>query len=216
MDDNAAKDAILLEALSNVVFDGWTDRALRDGVAAAGLSPAQGRRAFPNGVPDLVDHLADWADRQMEAAIAASDAVNTMGMTERVGFAVRARLEASTPYQEAIRRAAALLALPTFAPLAARLTYRPVDRIWPAVGDRSTDFNFYTKRALLAGVLTTTTLYWMNDRSEDRQASWAFLDRRLRSIVWIGGLVRRAGSISQLAEAPFRLAGALRSRVVGT
>ena len=214
MDANAAKDAILLQALNNVVFDGWTDRALRDSVAAAGLTPAQGRRAFPNGVLDLVDHLADWADRQMEAAMTAADAAD-MGMTERVGLAVRARLEASAPYQEAIRRAATLLALPSYAPLAARLTYRTVDRIWYAVGDRATDFNFYTKRALLAGVLTTTTLYWMNDGSEDHQASWAFLDRRLQSIVWIGGLVRRAGSIGRLAEAPFRLAGALRSRVVG-
>lgn len=33
-----------------------------------------------------------------------------------------------------------------------------VDDIWYWAGDRSTDFNWYTKRALLAGIYTSTGL----------------------------------------------------------
>ena len=71
---------------------------------------------------------------------------------ERVNHAVRARLEVLAPHKEAARRAAAFLAPPQNAPLAARLMMQSVDAMWRAAGDRSSDFSYYTKRAMLGGV----------------------------------------------------------------
>jgi len=51
------------------------------------------------------------------------------------------------------------------------------------VGDRSTDFNFYTKRALLLGVHSATVLYALGDKSEDHKNTWAFLDRRIGDVI---------------------------------
>jgi ubiquinone biosynthesis protein COQ9 len=76
-----------------------------------------------------------------------------------------------------------MLALPFNGPLALRLLYRTVDAIWYAAGDTSTDFNFYSKRALLGGVFSSTMLYWLNDRSPDDEATWAFLERRLADVM---------------------------------
>ena len=77
------------------------------------------------------------------------------------------------------RRAAALalLSLPFNAGLALKLLYKTVDAMWYAAGDTSTDFNFYTKRATLAGVYSSTLLYWLNDRSPGSEATWASCDR---------------------------------------
>jgi ubiquinone biosynthesis protein COQ9 len=50
--------------------------------------------------------------------------------------------------------------------------------MWRAAGDAATEFNFYTKRGLLAGVYASTLLYWLDDSSDDCAATWAFLDRR--------------------------------------
>ena len=58
-----------------------------------------------------------------------------------------------------------------------------VDAIWYAAGDTSSDFNFYTKRATLAGVFSSTLFYWLNDRSEGDAATWAFLDRRIDDVM---------------------------------
>ena len=82
-----------------------------------------------------------------------------------------------------VLRALALLALPLNAPLALKLLYRTVDAMWYAAGDTSADFNFYTKRATLAAVYSSTLLYWLNDRSPDNEASWAFLDRRIENVM---------------------------------
>ncbi len=68
------------------------------------------------------------------------------------------------PHREAVRRGLSFLALPVNAPLGAKLLYRTVDDIWYAAGDRAADFSFYTKRGLLAGVVASTTLYWLDDR----------------------------------------------------
>ena len=102
------------------------------------------------------------------------------------------RLAQNRPHKEAIRRALALLALPSHARLAAACTARTVDAIWHAAGDRSADFSWYTKRAILAAVYGATLLYWLRDGSEDDAATLAFLDRRLSGVGRIGALRRRA------------------------
>src|SRR4029077_14179482 len=85
--------------------------------------------------------------------------------------------------REAARRALALLALPLNAGLGLKLLYRTVDAMWYAAGDTSADFNFYTKRAILAGVYSSTLLYWLNDRAEGSEATWSFLDRRIDDVM---------------------------------
>ena len=55
--------------------------------------------------------------------------------------------------------------------------------MWRAAGDTATDYNFYTKRALLAGVHASTLLYWLDDRSAGTAATWAFLERRIADVM---------------------------------
>jgi ubiquinone biosynthesis protein COQ9 len=87
------------------------------------------------------------------------------------------------PHKEAARRAAALLSLPMHASLGAKLVYRTVDAMWRAAGDTSTDFNFYTKRGILAGVYGATAMRWFNDAGEDEAATDAFLAARIENVM---------------------------------
>lgn len=181
----ALRDAVLLAALPNVIFDGWSLATLNDGARAAGLTDFDVARAFPGGEAEAVAHFADWADRQMLAALAAAD-LPSMKISRRVHFAVRARFEALAPHKEAVRRAIGFCALPAHCALGPKTLYNAVDAVWFGVGDASTDYNFYTKRALLAAVLTATTLYWLEDASDDSAESWAFLERGLSGAMGFG------------------------------
>jgi ubiquinone biosynthesis protein COQ9 len=60
-----------------------------------------------------------------------------------------------------------------------------VDLIWRRAGDKAVDFNFYSKRALLAAVLSSTTLCWLDDKSENHTKTWEFLDRRISDVMRI-------------------------------
>ena len=178
------RDRLLLAALPHVPFDGWSEKALTAAAVDLGLEPEDARQVFPGGPVALVAYHAAYADRQMEEALKESD-LAAMRVRERIAHAVRIRLEGNAAHREAIRAALPVLAQPGNGPHALHSLYRTVDTIWFATGDKSTDFGFYTKRALLAGVYLSTLLYWLNDGSEDAQATWGFLDRRIADVMRI-------------------------------
>ncbi len=193
------QDRLLLAALNHVPFDGWTRAVLDRALADCGEDEAAAYRAFPEGVPDMVAHFTDWADRNMEAELATWD-LDGMKIRERIATAIRVRLTLCAPHRDAVRLAAAHLARPENYALAARLTYNTVDAMWHAIGDTATDFSWYTKRATLAGVYTSTLLVWLDDRSEDFADTWAFLDRRIEDVIRFGKT--RARVTKQLEQVP--------------
>lgn len=195
----ARRDAILLGTLPDVAFDGWTLAALRRGAELAGFEPEAALASFPRGPVQAIEHMSAWADREMLARLAELD-LDSMRVRDRVTLAVRTRLELLSPYKEAVRRSVAVLALPGNATIGPRLVYGTVDAIWYACGDTSTDYNFYSKRLLLSGVLTTTTLVWLDDRSEGEGDSWAFLDRRIEDVMRIGKAIGQSRSLSGVME----------------
>jgi len=199
------RDAIIEAALIHVAFDGWTPRTLRAAAVDAGFEAAQADRAFPGGAADAVAHWCDLADRRMEEALTHSG-TEGLRLHERVARAIRLRLEQWEMDREAVRRAVAVLSLPTNSRLALRCTYRTVDTIWWAVGDASTDLNFYTKRLQLAGVYSATLLYWLDDSSEGAEDTWAFLDRRLDAIVRLHRARGRVKAVAGKVPNPFRAA----------
>jgi ubiquinone biosynthesis protein COQ9 len=186
------RDAAIEAMLPNVPFDGWTIRALRAGLAAAGLPEDDATILFPGGAADMIAVFCDLADRRM---IAAAASLTETGLSARVRATIAWRLTMNRPHKEAIRRATAVLALPGNTRTAAAVTARTVDAIWQAAGDRSADFSWYTKRAILMAVYSATVLFWLHDTSDDDAATRAFIDRRMRGV---GRLLRargRAGSL---------------------
>jgi len=184
MDDTQKKDVLLLALLPAVPFDGWTRAAMREAAARAGLDAEAAETLFPKGPRDVVAWFSRWADRETLAALT-SRKMQHLRTSERIALGVRTRLQTLLPHREVVRRSLALMALPQNLPLGAKLLYETVDTLWHAAGDKSTDFNFYTKRGLLAGVYAATTLYWLDDRSDGQAATNAFLARRLAEVLAI-------------------------------
>src|SRR5215471_19142205 len=160
-------------AIGEVPFEGWSAAALRRAGHDLGLTPGDVEDAFPGGARDLIEYWAALNDEHMIEGLAKVD-LGAFKLRQRVSLAIRLRLTHIATQREAMRRSLSFLALPQNAALGARLLYRTVDTIWYAVGDRSTDASFYTKRALLAGVYAATVLYWIDDRSDGAEETWAF------------------------------------------
>lgn len=197
------RDEILLAALPHVPFDGWTRRAMRRGAQDAGYEASAADRAFPYGAADMVAHYSDLADRRMTEELARRD-IGKMKIRERIAIAIRVRLEQAAPHKEAVRRALSMLALPSNAPAAMRALYRTVDAVWRAAGDASTDWNFYTKRGLLAGVYGATVLCWLDDVSEGSAETWEFLDRRIADVMRVPQITGRVRGAFDRIVRPFQ------------
>jgi ubiquinone biosynthesis protein COQ9 len=182
------RDRLLEAALAHVPFDGWSRRSLFAGAADLGLEPSVARRLFPRAGDDLLVHVERWADRQMLARVGPLD---DLRVRERIARLVRTRLEVLGPHREAMRRATAARLLPGNGLAACGSLWRTVDLMWSAAGDDARDASYYTKRSLLAAVWTATFLFWLEDRSEGCQDTWAFLGRRIDNVMQIGRLRTR-------------------------
>ncbi|NKB50386.1 MAG: COQ9 family protein [Alphaproteobacteria bacterium] len=208
----AERRAILAKALEHVPFDGWSDRSLRQGAADAGFDDTLLRRAFPGGPADAIEFWSAETDREMVAALAEQD-IGALKIRERIGAGVRWRLESLAPHREAVRRALSHLGQPQHAALGLRCLYRTVDEMWHAAGDTATDFNFYSKRGLLAGVYTSTVLFWLDDESDDHAATWLFLDRRIADAMRIPKVTGRLGKIPAAIPRPGRFVRRVREHL---
>jgi ubiquinone biosynthesis protein COQ9 len=195
---------ILDAAVRHVPFDGWTLTAWMRGAADAGVSGDDARRLYPGGSGPMIACHSRLADQRMLVVLEKRD-LEALRTRERITLAVRGRLEQALGDREAVRRGVSLLAMPLNAPLATRLLYRTVDAMWLAAGDDSTDYNHYTKRALLAGVYGAVLLYWLNDRSEGCADTWAFLDRRIADAMKAPELMAAPGRLFRYLPNPAKL-----------
>jgi len=188
---------------------GWNEAAYRAAVAEAGLSEGEAALACPRGAFDLYDAFADRADKAMLTALEEID-LASMRYRDRVRAAVQVRLEAQTPYKEAARAMTRALAQPFRAPEAGRLVWRTADRIWRALGDTSTDENFYSKRAILAGVLAATYTRWFGDDSPGHEQTWAFLNDRIDNVMQFEKFKARLKPISEGVQSAVGVAARFR------
>ena len=167
---------------AHAVFDGWDTEALAMAAAEIGVPASRARLAFPGGATDMIDAWFDAIDRATASAFPL-ERIETMKIRQRIRDLVSYRFEIIHPHKEALRRALAILAQPQNLALAARLAWRAADRMWRIAGDRATDFNHYSKRAILSGVYASTTLVYLDDDSDDLTATRAFLDRRIDDVM---------------------------------
>ena len=140
------KDNLLDAALDHVAFDGWSDPPFEAAAQDAGCDIATAELWFPRKGLDLAMAFHLRGDKMMRDRLDQED-LQSMRFRDRVAAGVRYRLEAVVHEQEAVRRGSTLFALPQNAAHGAKLIWGTADAIWTALGDTSTDHNWYTKRA---------------------------------------------------------------------
>jgi ubiquinone biosynthesis protein COQ9 len=182
---------------AHAAFDGWSVEALAMAASELGVPAARARLAFPGGAVQMIDAWFDSIDIAMLEAFP-PERIAAMKIRDRIRELVLFRLARIHPHREALRRATAILAQPQNLAAAAKLGWRAADRMWRVAGDKATDFNHYSKRAILTGVYGSTMLVYLDDNSEDLADTRAFLNRRIDDVMsfekvkasWRGGRER--------------------------
>lgn len=190
----SARRSILNRALERAPFEGWTPVMLNRAAADAGVSRPELAAAIPGGVADMFRYWSLLCDEAMAARMS-GDAFAAMKIREKVTFAISERLSMLRPHKEAARRAAATLALPAFASVGAEIAWKTCDAVWRGLNDTSNDFNYYSKRATLLAVWTSTFARWLADDSADEVATRDFLARRIENVMQIEKIKAEARKI---------------------
>jgi len=172
------------EIAAAAAFDGWSDAALEHAAAANGVDIDVARLVFPGGSMEMIEAWIDTIDVAMEAEHSL-ESLADLKIRDRIRTLVIARLKAVTGMEVSLRRAQAVMAMPQNAPKALAMGWRSADKMWRLAGDNATDYNHYTKRAMLAGIYAATLAVFIDDESEGRAETHAFLDRRIDGVMKI-------------------------------
>jgi len=188
-------------ALALAPDQGWTWPMTYAAGQAAGLSAGETELLLPHGPRDLAALLSRRHDRMALAALADVDPAS-LKIRERIRRAVEARLRAAAVDTPAVTRWQGFLALPTNAPLGLRLAWESADALWRWAGDRATDANHYSKRAILAEILITSLAIWLR---QGKDAALAALDRRIEAVMAFERFKARVGKggLGQLVAETF-------------
>ncbi|MXO84476.1 COQ9 family protein [Altererythrobacter aurantiacus] len=166
----------------SAVFDGWGGEALIMAAEMEGADPDVARLAFPGGAMDMIGAWIERIDRDMARELPQAKLAE-LKIRERIRTLVQYRLDAVDGQEEALRSALAIMAMPQNAPRALRTGWHSADVMWRLAGDTATDYNHYTKRAILASIYGATLAVFVNDETMDKSETRAFLDRRIDGVM---------------------------------
>lgn len=213
MDQPASLDDLRLRLAPGIAdaaaFDGWSDVAVRDAAAAAGIDPDAAVFAFSGGAMQMIEAWVRTVDAAMQAALPA-DQIAALKIRERIRTLVQFRLDAISHQKEALRRALSIMASPQNAPRTLALGWRSADAMWRLAGDTATDYNHYTKRMTLGSIYAATLAVYVNDSSDDHAETKAFLDRRIEGIMQFEKAKARLLRPREEMFSPARFLGRLR------
>ena len=168
---------VLDQALKLIPREGWTSLMVMNAGKAAGLNAGETGLLLPHGPADLAALLSRRHDA---AALAALGDPEGLKIRERIARGVAARLDAACADEAAVRRLNGWFALPQNMALGARLAWESADQVWRWAGDVATDENHYSKRLLLAGILSGALAIRFASGPE---AARTFTDARIENVM---------------------------------
>lgn len=186
----------LLEALA---FDRLSFTLLREIASEMDLPASYIEARFPDGCESAAKALSNHFTAQMMSRLSALDKDN-LKIRERILESVMARFEVMEPHREAVRQLAIYWSRPTRILSGGGVLWDVADTMWVWAGDTSKDYNHYTKRGLLSGVLSSSMLFWLQlpeDHADKLGTTRAFVARRIENVLKIGTFVGRFTSKKQ-------------------
>ena len=182
---SALKDKILVNALALIPFDGWSKASFETAADKANIDLATAYRIFPKGESDLANYFHVYGDQQMLDKLEMTD-LSGLRYSEKIAEAVWFRVSAFEDYQVQqviLKKAFATFLVPSNLLPGTKLVWDTADKIWNFMGDTSEDYNWYTKRMILSGIVSSSLLFYIGDNSEEFVDTRDFINRRIADVM---------------------------------
>eukprot|EP00124_Ichthyophonus_hoferi_P003315 Ihof_evm8s281 gene=Ihof_evmTU8s281 len=190
------KQQVLAAALPLVPTYGWTTLCISKGAETIGVN-AMVNGLCAGGPADLIEYFLVDSGKNLARKLDRMDlqrAGARLNVTQRIRAGIVTRLELTMPYVAQWPQALAIMGSTLEGKMKLiRSLGRLSDEIWYQAGDRSTDFNWYSKRGTLAALYSSSELFMIQDKSVSFADTMTFLDHRLKDLASISGLQAEVG-----------------------
>ncbi|KAF2650939.1 ubiquinone biosynthesis protein COQ9 [Lophiostoma macrostomum CBS 122681] len=189
------ESAILSAALSHVPDHGFTTAALTLGARDVGYLDVS-TNILPRGVFDLVNYHLVMQRLALKDTVqfpAEAESGKKLGTGAKVRTLILARLRANESIIHRWQEALAIMAQPTYVPASLAELARLADEIWFLAGDTSVDTSWYTKRASLSAIYSSSEVFMTQDTSQNFRDTEQFLDARMEDVMKMGSIFGALG-----------------------
>ena len=193
---------ILNEIKPNIISEGWNDNLIINFSKLSKNSLDELQVLFPDGYEELLQLYLDQINENMTDKSKKLDLLR-LKVHERIREIIKLRLKIMLKEKKIISKTFLYLLIPTNYKLASKNLYRTIDQIWFLAGDNSTDFNFYSKRIILASIYTNTILHFINNDKIDK--TYNFLDSQLKRVSKIPKIKKGIKNIISVVPKIFKL-----------
>jgi len=196
IDLNKTRSDIFDLSMQYIIINGWNNNLFKLITQNNNYKYEEIISLFPNGYVDLLKYFFERLNQELTFSFNNSNFL-TLKTHEKIREIILLRLKNYNTKKKIIKRTYFTLLLPINSKIASLLLYKTIDQMWYIAGDSSTDFNYYSKRAILAAIYSSTVLYWINNDYNFKKTK-IFLDNKLLQVFRITRIKRRFKNISNL------------------
>jgi ubiquinone biosynthesis protein COQ9 len=180
------KQEILRIFLKNAPFEGWSHSNLINSSKACNHPKEYYKLLFPNDIKSLTTYFNKTINENLTQIFNEKKENKTLKISEKIATLIEIKFSLYQKSKESIRCLFQYNLLPQNILCSQKSLWQTCNQIWYLAGDTSTDFNYYTKRSLLAFVYSSSLLYYLSDESENFSETKKFIRRKLDSVLKIG------------------------------
>ncbi len=193
LDSIENKRKILAQFLEICAFEGWSNATLSKACELSAIDVKFLPLIFENGCLDLIEFYIAEQSYKLSATIEATPDFAGFKVREKIKFALYSLFENEKKHQLVLQRLRNFyfdlknFSGAEYGPRPLFMAFKHVgkvsDFIWDAIGDKSTDFNFYTKRLTLSKIILQTFVIFIKDESEDLSVTRKFIDLQIEKVM---------------------------------
>jgi len=139
---------------------------------------------FPKGINDVFLYLNEMISLKLRNQT--KEKLKKLSVSEKIKFLLLKRLELLDKEKINYKVVLRYLILPKNLLFTSNLLFKICDEIWFLAGDKSLDFNYYSKRMILMNIYSTGLIYWVFDKSPNKLKSQKFIDKQIKNVSKIG------------------------------
>ena len=137
---------------------------------------------FPEGNKDLQKYSLEQLNIELQEYCKSIDLIR-LPLHKRIRKILLSKIEIMKKEKNFYKKIFLNSLLPNKSVSLPKQLYKSIDQIWYLAGDTSVDFNFYTKRLILAGIYSRIVLFFFNNNNQSELEN--LLDLNLKRVAKI-------------------------------
>ena len=161
---------------------GWARETLLHCAKKQKLSTPNLALMFPSFEYDVLKHLIAQNNSLVEKNYNSFNN-SRLKTRDKIKTIMELKFDSNAYLKDALPEMLKFLLRPGNIFMSIKMLHQNSDFIWKLAGDKSNDFNYYSKRGLLSMVYLATLIYWLNDKSNKGIGTKNFISKSVDGIV---------------------------------